>query len=275
MGYQNNSSLSASASNAYATTELKGIDVSEHNGVIDWNAVKNAGVEFAVIRMGYGSDLPQQDDKMFEWNVSECERKGIPWGAYLYSYALNVEDAKSEVAHALRLLQGKKPAFPIAFDMEDADGYKARHGMPSNDLLVQICDTFCSEVENNGFYVMVYANLDWLNNHLNDRRLDRYDKWVAQWAPACDYQGTHRLWQYTDSGYVNGISGKVDMNLAYSSFRAVLGPSTQNYTIRSGENLTVIAQRMNTTVNNILALNPQIKNKNLVFAGQVIQVPRN
>ena len=102
---------------------MKGIDVSSHN-TVNWDAAKEAGLEFAMLRCGYGNDQADQDDRTFEENVKACERLGIPWGAYLYSYALNTADAKSELAHLLRLLKGKKPLFPIAIDMEDGDGYK-------------------------------------------------------------------------------------------------------------------------------------------------------
>ena len=105
-----------------------GIDVSKHNGKVDWPTAKAAGLNFAMIRCGYGSDMASQDDQQWERNVKECDRLGIPWGAYLYSYALNANDAKSELQHALRLLKGKKPTYPVFIDMEDADGYKANHG---------------------------------------------------------------------------------------------------------------------------------------------------
>ena len=89
---------------------MKGIDISHHN-TVDWEAAKQAGLKFAMLRCGYGSDLKEQDDRNFEANVEACDRLGIPWGAYLYSYALNTENAKSELAHLLRLLKGKKPLF--------------------------------------------------------------------------------------------------------------------------------------------------------------------
>ena len=106
---------------------FKGIDVSAHQGRIDWEKVKNSGIQFAILRLGIGSDIASQDDAYFAANVQGCESVGLPWGAYLYSYALNLEDAKSEVQHALRLLNGKRPEYPVFFDMEDADGYKAKH----------------------------------------------------------------------------------------------------------------------------------------------------
>jgi GH25 family lysozyme M1 (1,4-beta-N-acetylmuramidase) len=203
-------------------TKLKGIDVSEHNGVIDWDKVKADGIQFAMIRMGFGSDIKSQDDKQFERNVRECDRLGIPWGAYLYSYALTVEQAKSEAAHALRLLKGKKPSYPIAFDMEDADGYKKKHGMPNNATLVAICDTFLSAVEKAGYYAVLYASKSWFDNQLKGSKLDRYDKWVAQWGDKCTYSGTHNLWQFTNSGVVKGINGRVDMNYAYLDFPSII-----------------------------------------------------
>ena len=129
---------------------FKGIDISAHQGPIDWSKVKNSGIQFAILRLGVGSDIASQDDAYFEANVQGCESVGLPWGAYLYSYALNLEDTKSEVQHALKLLNNKRPEYPVFFDMEDADGYKTKHGMPSNQGLVDICKTFLSTVEDAG-----------------------------------------------------------------------------------------------------------------------------
>lgn len=197
---------------------IKGIDVSEHQGQIDWEKVKADGIRFAMIRCGYGSDLKSQDDKRFERNVQECERVGIPWGAYLYSYALDVQEARSEAAHVIRLLGDKSPAYPIAFDMEDADGYKKKRGMPSNQELVRICDTFLSIVQDAGYEVILYANKYWLTVKLNDKALEKYKKWVAQWNDHLTYEGQCSIWQYTANGRVTGIYGEVDMNFAYEDF---------------------------------------------------------
>jgi len=195
--------------------ELTGIDVSRHQGIIDWEKVKKSGIDFAIIRCGYGSDLIEQDDDMYLRNISECERLGIPYGIYIYSYALNIEQAKSEAAHVLRLIKGHNPQLGIWFDMEDADGYKERNGMPSNKTLVDICITFCEIIRKNGYNVGIYANLDWLYNKLNDSRLDIYNKWVAQWNDVCTYNKDYVMWQYTDKGVVEGINGYVDMNKYY------------------------------------------------------------
>ena len=194
---------------------LTGVDVSDHQGTINWNAVKNDGIDFAIIRCGFGKDDASQDDKQFARNIAECERLNIPYGIYLYSYALDVEGAKSEAAHALRLIKGHNPELGIWIDMEDADGYKARNGMPSNRTLVDICITFCDIMKNNGYKTGVYANLNWFMNQLNDSRLDTYNKWVAQWHTTCQYTKKFVMWQYTSDGTVAGITGRVDMNKYY------------------------------------------------------------
>ena len=206
----------------------KGIDVSDNNGKIDWAAVKAAGIQFAIIRLGYGDDLVSQDDKRFLENVAACEAHGIPWGAYIYSYAMSIAEAKSEVSHCLRLLSGKKPTYPVCFDMEDADGYKRARGGLSKEMAVQICDTFLSTMENSGYYVALYASLSWLNGLLADSRLDKYDKWVAQWNTSCDYTGSYGLWQYggstnyIESPTVSGVRGNVDKNYAFYDYPTVI-----------------------------------------------------
>lgn len=196
----------------------KGIDVSSNNGLVNWQSIKNAGYEFAIIRMGYGSDILKQDDSQFLNNVKECERLNIPYGVYLYSYALDLEEANSEVVHALRLLKnvGANFKYGVWFDMEDADEYKKKHGMPSNEMLVNICYTFCEAVEKAGYYTGIYASLSWLNNQLNNSRLDRFDKWVAQWNSKCTYNKSYSIWQNSDN---ENIAGKIfDTNYLIKDF---------------------------------------------------------
>ena len=194
---------------------LKGIDVSVHNGIVDWVTVKNSGIDFAILRCGYGENITSQDDKYFVRNMNECERLGIKYGVYIYSYALNENGAISEANHVLRLIKGHNIAYGVWFDMEDADGYKERKGMPSNATLVNICKTFCDKIRANGYDVGIYASYYWFVAILNDQKLDEYDKWVAQWSSRCSYQKPYKMWQYTATGSVNGISGNVDMNYLY------------------------------------------------------------
>lgn len=195
----------------------KGIDVSSWQGTINWDKVKASGIDFAIIRCGYGSDLKNQDDSQFIRNVAECERVGIPYGVYLYSYANTEAKAKSEAQHALRLLKeaDADPDYPVYYDLEDkivSDAGKSK--------IKKYAQIFCSTLEAADYEAGIYANLDWWTNKLNeitsDASFDIYDKWVAQYYSECQYSaGEYRLWQCTSSGTVSGISGNVDLNFEF------------------------------------------------------------
>lgn len=222
---------------------LKGIDTSYANGDIDLSKVKAAGYDFVMIRCGYGDDLTYQDDSQFENTVRKAEAIGMPWGTYIYSYALNLTEAQSEVAHVKRLLKNKKPTLPVAFDMEDADGYKQRHGFPSNTMLINICKTFLSGVESAGYYPILYTNLDYMKYKLNDTSLlDNYDIWFAQWNSECEYPGrADRLgmWQYggsvnfLESNSIPGV-GTVDKNFMYKDYPSIIKRGGYNNWAASG-----------------------------------------
>lgn len=186
----------------------KGIDVSEHQGVIDWEAVKASGIDFAIIRCGYGNDWAPQDDKFWERNVSECERLGIPYGVYIYSYAENLEMAQSETNHVLRLLEGHNPSYPVYYDLEE----NSMASVDNRDILAQMASLFCGQIEDAGYTPGVYANLNWWNNYLTDDVFDQWDRWVAQYNSSCWYEGEYGLWQATSSGQVAGVNGLVDIN---------------------------------------------------------------
>ena len=196
---------------------LRGIDVSSHQGAINWEEVKSQ-IAFAIIRCGYAGDLKAYDDKQFIYNATECTRLGIPFGVYLYSYAQNVENAKSEVAHTLRLVKDFKLTYPIFYDVEDPQ-YQA--GL-SNELLTEICNTYCSEIEAAGYYVGIYSSLNWFRTKLNSPTLDRYDKWVAQWNSIDQADFTHGMWQYSSDGSITGITGRVDMDIAYYDYPEII-----------------------------------------------------
>ena len=185
----------------------KGIDVSEHNGKIDWEKVKNDGIDFAIIRCGYGQDIESQDDDYWEYNVSECERLGIPYGVYLYSYADTLAKAASEAQHVLRLLKGHSPSYPVYYDLEDALTYKL-----SNNMKTQVAKTFCNEISANGYKAGIYSSLDWWTHYLTDPVFDSWSRWVAQWNDTCTYEGEYDVWQCSSQGRVEGISTDVDLN---------------------------------------------------------------
>lgn len=190
---------------------VKGVDVSTHNGNVDYQALKNAGIGFVIIRCGYGSDYVSQDDDRFFENVRKAETAGMPWGTYLYSYAKTAVMAQSEAQHVLRLLNGKKPAYGVWYDVEDPQ-------LQGVDV-VTTSETFCQAIEAAGLYVGIYASLSWLNGALNSSRLDRYDKWVAQWSNKCTYSKPYGIWQYTDSLVIGGKS--FDGNWAYKDYPAL------------------------------------------------------
>ena len=199
----------------------KGIDVSADQGRIDFSKVKAAGIDFVIIRCGYGGDYESQDDPYFERNVAECEKYGIPWGTYLYSYATNLEKAEGEFQHIMRLIQGKKPEYPVFLDMEDADGYKEKRDV-SDQMCVDICELVCSRLEEAGYYAGIYANLYWLTRKIDSRKLDRFDKWLAQWAPNPTYDKPFGMWQNSNDGAVDGISGRVDTDIAYKDYPSII-----------------------------------------------------
>lgn len=196
----------------------KGIDVSEHNGVIDWQQVKNSDVDFVIIRCGFGSNTTVNDDKQWLRNISECEKLGIPYGVYLYSYAMSVEAAASEAEHVLRLLDGHKPTYPVFYDLENEKAPYDQSSL-STETLGNIAETFINKVEAAGYDTGVYANKNWFVNILKDSRFNNWDRWVAQYNSVCDYSGDYTIWQCTSSGQIPGISGYVDINFEFSNWK--------------------------------------------------------
>jgi GH25 family lysozyme M1 (1,4-beta-N-acetylmuramidase) len=198
-----------SAGNPIEGAVKKGIDVSEHQKKIDWNQVKADGIDFVIIRCGYGDDDASQDDKYWEYNVSECERLGIPYGVYLYSYATNTAMAQSEAAHVLRLISGRNLAYPVYFDMEDITTIGT-----SAEMKGKMAKAYCDTISAAGFKVGIYANTDWFNTKLTASEFNdsSWSKWVAQWNTTCDYAGAYDIWQCTDVGRVKGINANVDLS---------------------------------------------------------------
>lgn len=187
--------------------KFKVIDVSVHQGTIDWEKVK-PHIDGAILRVGYGSDITKQDDRQFKRNADECTRLGIPFGVYIYSYADSNEEAKSEAAHCLRLIKGYKLSYPVYLDLEEKGTEKGA---------IERAVIFGDIIEKAGYWCGVYANLNWWNNHL--KGLDRFTKWVAQWTKQCTYKGSNLdMWQYSDKGTIPGIKGCVDMNYCYRDF---------------------------------------------------------
>ena len=219
-------------------TRAKGVDISEFNGNVDMNKLKAAGYSFVIIRLGYGDNDTDQDDSLFETNVKKAEAAGVHWGAYIYSYAMSVNEAKSEVNHTLRLLKGKHPTMPIAFDWED-DSYKQRVGMPDNATVLKIASTYMDGIRSAGYYPIIYTGYYWLKGAFNDKTfLDKNDIWLAQWGKTYDYHDRPiGMWQYggetnlIESPYISGLNGIFDKNYSYRNYPWIIkGYGYNNHT---------------------------------------------
>lgn len=194
----------------------KGIDVSKHQGAIDWQKVKASGVDFAMIRAGYGR-YDNQKDECFEENYKNAKQAGVKVGAYLYSYAKSVDDAKKEAETFLKWISGKQFEYPVAFDVEE----KAQSDK-GKQFVSDIIGAFCETVEKAGYYVCIYANKYWLDNFVNDDCKKKYDVWLAQWAEKATYAGNYGIWQYSSQGSVDGISGRSDMDESYKDYYSIM-----------------------------------------------------
>ena len=269
------------------------IDVSIHNGLIDWSKVKSSDVDGAIIRCGYGRDIERQDDANFKRNIEGAIAQGLRVGVYLYSYAKSEDSARSEAAHVLRLVNPYKDhiTLPIYYDLEEPG--------TENGVKERAC-IFGDIVEKAGYWVGVYASSYWFKTHL--KGLERFTKWVADWGSNNGKPGVKPtfdntdLWQYTSNGKVNGIGGRVDCNLLLDpQIGGYKGnpsptpsapapnpepekpsePSYIEYKIKSGDTLSKIAKKYGTTVKAIKEANPgKIKNVNKIYAGDVIRIPQ-
>ena len=212
----------------------KGIDIGDHNGNFDLAQAKAQGYEFVMIKVGYGSDFKSQDDSQFEANVRKAEELGMPWGAWIYSYATNATEAKSEAYHMLRMTKGKKPTMPIAIDMEDADNYKYNHGALNRDTVSTVCKVFIEEIRKAGYYPMLYTGYS-MKPFLTNEVLNMADLWWAQWSSKLDYTADNvGLWQYggetnyIDSPYIDGIRGAIDKDMCYKDYPSIIKNGNYN-----------------------------------------------
>ena len=209
----------------------KAIDVSTHNGVIDFKKVKAAGIDNVIIRCGYtgyGKSHTLNKDDKFETNYKNAKEAGLNVGAYYYAVALTEEDADKEAAFVLSLLKGKQFELPIYYDVEDCHDIKASGVLTENmeglskSKLTAIVNRFCDTVEKAGYYVGIYSGKYWFLNKLDMSVLNQYTIWLAHWTTKTDYTGPYALWQYSDSGKVDGISTNVDMNYLYKDFATTI-----------------------------------------------------
>ena len=197
-----------------ASKTYNGIDVSHHNGLIRWNEVKT---DFAIIRAGYGKSQHQTDRK-FEYNYSGCIANNIPCGAYWYSYATSVEEAREEAKAFLTVIKGKKFSYPVFYDVEEEMTLSC-----GKEKVSEIISAFCEEVEKAGYFVGVYMSSSALTSYVTEEVRNRYSIWVAHWGVKNpSYEGTYGMWQFSATGAVKGINGDVDLDKSYRNFPSVM-----------------------------------------------------
>lgn len=190
---------------------FKGIDISKYQGNVDFERVKNSGIQFIIMRCGTGYGGPGMDSKFTQYS-SECERLGIPYGVYYISYAKTVEEAQAEAKNCIEIVKGHKLAYGVWYDLE------TYHSSVASLLAI----TFCDMLEDAGYYCGIYASRSYFQSYLNDSSLDVYARWVAEWGDSCNYNKDYYIWQYTSSGSVDGISGRVDMDTAFLDFENIM-----------------------------------------------------
>lgn len=197
----------------------RGIDVSKYQGNIDWGAVAASGVNFAIIRAGYrgSSTGVLVEDPYFKKNIAGATKAGIKVGIYFFTQAVTEAEAVEEASMAMSLASKYKLTYPIFIDTENAAGNARANGL-SKSARTAIVQAFCKTVQNGGYKAGVYASKSWYQNQLSASQLNGYCIWVAQYNSSCTYSGKYDLWQYTSSGSVPGIKGRVDMNTSYTGY---------------------------------------------------------
>lgn len=188
----------------------RGIDVSKHNLAIDWSQVPSSGVSFVFVKAG---STNSGVDPYFDANMRGANAAGLKTGVYLYSYATNAEQAQNEANLLIQWMSNYTVNYPVVYDVEDAC-----HKNMSQAQLQEIINTFCSTIEANGYYPVVYSNKNMFVNKIGDVR---YDKWVAQYADALEYNGA-AFWQNTSHGSVAGIPTRVDMNYQFKDYSSII-----------------------------------------------------
>ncbi|MGN0362113.1 MAG: GH25 family lysozyme [Bilifractor sp.] len=190
----------------------EGIDVSHWQGTINWEAVRNSGVQFAMLSCGFGDDLSNQDDSKFIYNAEQCEKYGIPYGVYLYSYAIDAAGGRREANHALRLLKGRNVSLPVYIDLEENNLRKL-----GASAVTSVASEFCSIIFSAGYQAGIYSSTSWWNSVLAPLAHDTsWSHWVAEWkSDEVHANADWQMWQYSAEGSVSGISGDVDMDRWY------------------------------------------------------------
>ncbi len=198
-------------------TGTMGIDVSKWNGTIDWNAVKNSGVNYVIIRCGYrGSSQGMLiEDPKFATNIKGATAAGLKVGVYFFTQAIDEVEAVYEASYVLDKIKNYKISYPVFLDVEKSGG---RGDAIDKATRTAVCKAFCQTIQNAGYTAGIYANKTWLTDKIDASALNSYKIWLAQYASTPTYTGKYDIWQYKSTGKVSGISGNVDLNLSYLGY---------------------------------------------------------
>ncbi len=225
---------------------INGIDISYYQGTVDFDKLQADGVDFLILRAGYRGNTYGNlvADTNFATYANEAIKRNIDIGAYIYSQAITVQEAKDEAAFILDIVKGYDITLPIVFDFEYAGaGTRLKDAKLTNEQRTDICNAFCEDVENSGYTAMIYANQSMLVDDLNDDELaKKYDIWLANFSTSPKYAGLmydceYTYWQYSSTGRVDGISGNVDCNFRY--FKKPLKPTNLTVESETGEYTTL------------------------------------
>jgi len=281
---------------------IKGIDISYAQTNVNFAKIKASGVDFVIIRAGYGKYTNQKDTR-FEDHYAGAKAVGLAVGCYWYSYASNADDAKLEAKACLEVIKGKQFDYPIYFDIEE--GKQATLGKAA---ISGITKAFCEVVEGAGCYVGIYSYASFLKNFMNEELLKRYDVWVAHTGVnSPSYNLPYGIWQYSHTGRIDGYNGNLDCNFSYKDYPTIIksnglngytasaAPSENNptetvteskpvdpvvsepasadtYIVKKGDTLSALAKRFGCTVQDLASLN-SVTNPNLIYTGQAIKLP--
>lgn len=226
--YKNNTSTTPPIVTPQIPLKLNGIDVSMHQGYIDWSKVKQDEIQFAIIRAGYGKEY-DQEDPYFDYNIMNAKKNNIDCGVYWYSYANSIESAYREAEVCYSIIKEYNYEYPIYFDIEER-----LHESMTTAEVSGIVEAFCSTLRNKGYRVGIYSYASFLSTKIYTSVLQKYDVWVAHYGvktPA--YSGEYGIWQHSSTGKVNGINGSVDLNYGYVDYSQAAGTDPVHTTATS------------------------------------------
>lgn len=266
--------------------EIRGIDVSKWQYPVDWEKVKASGIRFVMLRASYGKGL----DTRFKEHLAGVKAAGIPFGVYHFTTAVTPQEAEAEIDWLFEQLGDEKLEYPVAFDMEDeGDRYT---GMTKAERTA-IAAAALARIEQHGYYAMLYTNLDWLTYKLDAAALSAYDVWLAAWRKTRPASYAHGIWQY-GGGPVDGISGNVDLDIAYKDYPAIIKaaglngwgqadpepapePAYTTYTVKPGDSFWGIAQSQlgDGSRYKELAEYNGMSPADTIYAGQVLKIPKD